>query len=327
MFYFLSTEKISLAKLEFQKLVIKDWHDGDSFFEKFGPGNVINFIDKPYERFNDYELLLEILKKENPGKYLEIHKGTPFYFLAWTAFGLKDFEKAVFYIDAAISEDQRKEPRRPLREWIKDPAGQFLTLEQQGNQSAREITLQLRDAVNKEFERFNSILNSTCLNIDSFIEKFVMKLMGNTKTRSIITAFYSFISEFRDKLVMLNLRSKEGGSIEPFLTHLFKGGLIFESLLKQLYPSAKTIGDFNKQRYFKDNFCIINTQALSISDIVIDINYRNDVETAFNTTAKLRNTTGHNLVWDDVFDNPDNYKKLYEQIINAILYIVVKKYL
>ena len=174
MFYFLTQEKISAARLAFQQLETKDWHTGDYFFETFGPGNAINFVDRPYERFNDYELLLKLLKNDDQEKYLEIHKGTPFYFLAWTAFGLKDYERAFFYMDAAISEDQRKAPNRPLEEWIKDPASLFLTLEEQGNQSAKEITLQLRQTIDNEFRRFNPFSNLPALDVKFFIEKFVM---------------------------------------------------------------------------------------------------------------------------------------------------------
>lgn len=332
-FYFITDGLLKYAREVYKRLIISGPEIGDWFFETFGPGNMINFLDRPYERFNDYELLLQILKEDNFDKYLEIHKGTPFYFLAWTAFGLKDFEKAVFYMDAAISEDRRKTPDRPIEDWIKDPAGQFLTLKEQGNQSAKEITLQLRTTIDKEFQRFNNISNLISLDISSFAEKFVMKMAENKDTRSIITAFYSFALEFQDRYMILNLRSKEGGSIEPILTHLFKGGLIFESLLKQLYPNkddgnpVKTIGDLNSVNAFKQDFRVsIDTSAQSLWEILNNIGINSDTNTAFNTTAKLRNTTGHNLVWDDIFNDSENYKKLYEQVVNAIFFIISKKF-
>jgi len=34
----------------------------------------------------------------------------------------------------------------------------------------------------------------------------------------------------------------------------------------------------------------------------------------------------NNLVWDDIFDDPNNFRKLYEQQMNAILYLVHKKF-
>ena len=49
------------------------------------------------------------------------------------------------------------------------------------------------------------------------------------------------------------------------------------------------------------------------------------IETAFATTGKLRNTTGHNLVWDDIFDTPKNYVDLFDQEVNAILHVISQK--
>lgn len=177
---------------------------------------------------------------------------------------------------------------------------------------------------------FNSIsLVSKKIDIDSFIKKFVLDLAKNKSARSIITASYSFILEFSERYEMLNLRSKEGGALEPILTHLFKGGLIFESLLKAIYigDDNDTIESFNNDTQFKSDFnnYTINTTATSLKEIINSINNKNDYQTAFDTTARLRNTTGHNLSWDDIFNDPENYKKLYQQVINAILYIVAKR--
>jgi hypothetical protein len=50
-----------------------------------------------------------------------------------------------------------------------------------------------------------------------------------------------------------------------------------------------------------------------------------DARTAFSTAAKLRNTTGHNLVWDDIFSRPQEYKDLFQQVMNAIFFVVARK--
>ena len=69
----------------------------------------------------------------------------------------------------------------------------------------------------------------------------------------------------------------------------------------------------------------VNQKSFALKTILNDIK-NNDLQTAFNTAARIRNTTGHNLVWDDIFDKHDNYKKLYDQTMNAIFFIVTKKY-
>ena len=326
---FFTNEKIEQARLDFQKLVVNSPSDGDNFFVAWCPGNTTKIIDKPYERFRDYEIFLEIVRTDDPSKYEKIHKGTPFYFLAWTAFDLRNYEKAVFYMDAAISEDMRADTVN----WINTPASQFLKLNPLGVQSAVRITEHLKNRIDAEIRRFNSISGLSPILIEDFVIKFVNKLISKKDNHSIITAFYSFILEFEDREKELLLRSTEGGSIEPVLTHLFKGGLIFESLLKYLYPlddrsnNCKTIGDIFKTNSFKFDFPIkIKTGADTLTEVIIGIS-SNDVQTAFCTTSQLRNTAGHNLVWDDVFDNLSDLKKLYEQQVNAIFYLIQKKFL
>lgn len=139
--------------------------------------------------------------------------------------------------------------------------------------------------------------------------------------------------EFEDREKELKFRSTEGGSIEPVLSYLFKGGLIFESLLKYLYPKkdngindCKTLCDIFKTTNFKSDFISgLSSSAKSLQEIVGGIS-GNDLKTSFETTSKLRNTTGHNLVWDDVFNDANNFKLLFEQQVNAILFLVNKKF-
>jgi len=330
-FNFYTPQQIAQVRLVFSQLIINSSEDGNRFFEAYCPGNTIDIIDRPYERFEDYENFLKIIREDDQVKYEIIHKGTPFYFLAWSAFDLKNYEKAVFYMDAAISEDKRKDPRG----WLENPAGRFLTLNHQDvNQSAKRITKFLSDKISAVLSRFNSITGNSPISVDNFVDKFVKKLVVEKKeNNSIITAFYSYILEFDDREKELSLRSTEGGSIEPTLTYLFKGGLIFESLLKYFYPKQdngsdyRTLKDIFNTADFKSDFITITDISASKLKEIVDAIGGNDLLTAFIISSKLRNTAGHNLVWDDVFNESDNFKKLYEQQVNAILYLIQKKFL
>lgn len=322
---------------------------GDTFFETFGPGTFAEVIDRPYERFHDYEKLLKIIYRTDKEKYALIHKGTPYYFMAWLSFLMKQYEKAVFYMDAAISEDIRREVNKYklanpsdlrsdedlakglLPTWIGTPAGHFFQLQEAGNQSAVTITRNLRNKVISEIERFNTATSSS-ITIENLISKFILKLAEKRSSRSIITAFYSFILEFEDIQAFILLRSKDGGSIEPVLTYLFKGGLIFESLLKELFPEKdggtpiKTLGELRQNSSFTSTYVSsISTSATTLGDIVTSIGSQ-DLQTAFDTTAKIRNTAGHNLQWDDVFNDLRNFNNIYYQIINAYLFICQKSF-
>jgi hypothetical protein len=54
-----------------------------------------------------------------------------------------------------------------------------------------------------------------------------------------------YMLEFEKHNAEMRLRSSYGGSIKPFLLHLFSGGLIFESLLKSSYGSVgNTLGTY-----------------------------------------------------------------------------------
>jgi len=65
--------------------------------------------------------------------------------------------------------------------------------------------------------------------------------------------------------------------------------------------------------------------AESLTEIHDAIHSGSSLVTAFGTAAKLRNTTGHNLVWDDIFSTPVKYVDLFEQVMSAmsaILYVI-----
>lgn len=329
-FYLLAPDKIATARLTFQQLKIISPDTGNRFFESFGPGMPIYQISQPYERFHDYEQLLNIIYSDDPIKYRKLHKGTPFFFLGWAAFDMQNYTKAVYYLDNAISEDMRSFPDK----WEGTEGTNALKLFLNEHSPVYRVIKDLREVLEVEIKRYNTDTKNT-LAINSFIQKFVtslLKIKKNKSARSIVTALYTFVFEFQDRYKEVKLRSGSGGSIEPVLIHLFKGGLLFESLLKQLYPNqsngkpTETLGDIFKTANFKNAFLqTVNQRSFALRSILEDIK-SNDMQTAFNTASRIRNTTGHNLVWDDIFGKPEDYKKLYDQTMNAIFFIITKKY-
>lgn len=295
------------------------YQEADNYFHRFGVGHTIP-ATLSYERFMCYECLIDRLRKLDFSKFQKMHKGTPYYFLAWTAFDIEDYEKALFYSDAAIAEDIRIKDRG----WKNTPIGMWFTLKSGG--SAARVEQRFINETNEVLESFRKDFSLSFSNKE-FIDKFVVPIMEDKSHRSIVTCLYGFILEYRSRKKMLELRSSEGGSIEPFLTHLFKGGLVFESILKLRYPLLKTLNGLNGNPDFKKDFSVtIDTTAQTLSEIVRD-SANNDEQAAFNTTVKLRNTTGHNLVWDDIFNDQLNYERLFKQEINAIFSIIYRLYI
>src|SRR6266540_6902466 len=62
-------------------------------------------VVQPHDSLSIYEQTLLQISRIDPTLYARIHKGTPFYLMGWLAYEIKDYEKGVFYMDAALSED------------------------------------------------------------------------------------------------------------------------------------------------------------------------------------------------------------------------------
>jgi len=325
--YFFSDRLVEHALTQFDLINPSD--SQNYFFETFGPGNIQNTKDRPFERFSDYEDLLRLLEARNKTKYDHIHKGTPFFFLSWLAFDLHNFEKALYYLDAAISEDVKNAGTG----WKNLPGAKILKLSTEPYHVASRVIQEIRKLLNNQLDRFNCISGFPGITFDSFLEKFVVHLMEDPDTRTILSALYVFLLEVPERSTELYLKSTQGSSLGPIIKHLFSGGLIFESLLKHIYPTKdngdpiKTLGNVFHTNTFRADFGLeIQTSADSLQNILSSIN-DDSLFTAFCTASKLRNTTGHNLIWDNIFQTPLNYEKLVNQILNALFYLIRKKFI
>ena len=314
----------------FRELVISSPADGDRFFEDYSPGNTIDLVNQPSERFHDYEIMLLILLEVDADKYKSIHKGTPFYFMGWLAFDMRNYESAMFYMSAALAEDKRKSVGQPFEAWINNPAGQFFSLDQ-GDQSSY-VTSILAAFINNAIYLFKTNNPDFDITPEIFIDKFT-RTMLKEELYSFVTAVYTFIMEYEELYINLILTNMNINSLEPILLNLFKGALIFESLLKHYYPNqnngipVRQISHFSHNSAFCSDFsgCRMSQTKNTLIEIINEVAGL-DYKSTFETTAKLRNTTGHKLLWDNVFSDITNYKKLYEQEIMAILYVITKQW-
>ena len=330
--YFFHERLVQHLLTVFQQTDFANPAAGDAFFGTFAPGNIAEHPDRPYERFSDYEELLSRLMAADRNKYKTMHKGTPFGFMAWLAFDLQNYEKALFYMDAGISEDVRKDPLT----WIRNPGPRFLLLDLDPKSPwLRRTEAQIIKLLGREMDRFNQISSRPPMTIADW-RRFVERFLAAPTQRTIISALYVFLLEFEDRHQELLLREgSTGGSNQPFTVHLFTGGLLFESLLKLCYPvdgrgiPNKTLGSVLNLPTFLHDFGLADppsTTAQSLSEIHDAIQGNWSIVAAFSTAAKLRNTTGHNLVWDDIFDTPSRYTHLFRQVINAIFHVISLKF-
>ena len=342
----LTGHTVSEALLAFEQLEIRDGRTGDLFFETYGVPNTIELFNAPYERFVCYELLMQMLKSEDPAKFSLMHKGTPYYFLAWTAFEIRNFSKAVFYMDLALGEDIRKSttPGKTqadaAREALNNPGGNLWKFVPEG--PAARVIQQLKQLITRELQNYKS-RTSEEIKLDEFVGKFVIKnIVQDVKNRSLISSLYSYMTEADDLYETLKIRSQNLSSIEPLLNSLFKGGLIFESLLKVVADQKawtvsttgrgsgrkpSTLGEFSRCNDFLTLFGLASGDFVtSAPDLQTTLSNANDdtLKTSFSTTAQLRNTAGHDLKRDDIFQNPDDYVRLINKQLNAIFFVIKK---
>ena len=336
----LTSHTVNEAVLAFEQLEINDGRTGDLYFETYGVPNTIELFNAPYERFACYELLMQTLKNEDANKFSLIHKGTPYYFLAWTAFEIRNFSKSVFYMDLALGEDIRKSTApgksqtEAAREALNNPGGNLWKFIPEG--PAIRVIQQLKQLIVRELQNFKS-RTSEEIKLDDFVDKFVIEnIVKDVKNRSLISSLYSYITEVDDLIETLKIRSQNLSSIEPLLNSLFKGGLIFETLLKTIADQKAwrvsgnpptTLGAFNQINDFLTMFNLppgdFVTSAPDLRSILSNAT-DDTLKTAFSVTAQLRNTAGHDLRRDDIFQNPDDYALLINKQLNAILFVIKK---
>lgn len=350
-------KKISEALLFFSVNNFEMPEQGDLFFEVFGVGNSNGPWNKN-ERFICYEGLLKKLQIINLGKYNKMHKGTAYYFLYWLAFELKLYEKAIFYLDGAVSEDIRKTIEQARKEhlgqrtmkdkdlikeyknvWSKNPIILDLCFREGG--TAIPVRQQIFTFLKEQIDRFNNlnVSNVPKVDISKWGENIVIPLLSeDIKNRSLFSTFYSFLLSYSDNTNYFKLRSVSKGTIEPFLIHLYKGGLLFETLLKYLSSKynfsftnqkgvlcePKTLGDFSNNSKFADNYSKFETGAKDWDDVYQDVE-KNDIESIFSTVARTRNFTGHDLRREDVLSD-EKYQKIVEREVDAIFIILAKEF-
>lgn len=283
---------------------------------------------QPHVSLDTYTGLMGQLYRADPPRYAIMHKGTPFYLMGWLAYDIRDYERGVFYVDAALSEDVNNNP-----DWDRTPAAAFIFLDDTNMEAAaRYVTVQMRGEVSRQLERY-SYLSGTVLSVDDLVTRFVRPQAIDPTHRSIVTALLTFILEGRDRQEMIAIRSARGGSLEPFLAHLFKGGLVFESILKRVYgAAAKSLGAYlavgaGDLLLTKSLYATHTRYALDdLPKLLPGWESEPFQERSVAIAYAVRNTSGHDLGWQDIFVHSGLYSQLFEGILDAIFWTIGRKY-
>jgi len=265
--------------------------------------------------------------------YTKVHKGGAFYWLGIASFNLFEYEIATFFFDAAVSEDMkwRDDP-------LVNPSSAMLFMQLDGehpDQAAKKLTELAQKGIERWIENYNSLpdISSFPVTIQTLREKLFIPSIDpkHTEWRSIATTFISFCLEWDYRNMLLDIRTTPG-TFEPFYVHLFKGCLLFESLLKE-NPTKKPPPEQNtlhrvleylhKELGVKPNFDFNNKK---LADILIELEKPGDsIEQSILLSGMVRNTIGHSIGWD-IGLTKIQYQRLFMMIASSCIHAVAKLY-
>jgi hypothetical protein len=148
--------------------------------------------------------------------------------------------------------------------------------------------------------------------------------------RTLATAFISFFIEWDFRKDHFEYGVKKGTS-EPFFSHLFRGCVLFESLLKHNPSIPINENTLNGMLNRKDVRVALNTSSIqgkgagnvfTLDDVFDELRKStHSIDQALKITYLARNTLGHNLGWDNKIGQ-EQYQKLYFIIAASCLHVI-----
>jgi hypothetical protein len=142
-----------------------------------------------------------------------------------------------------------------------------------------------------------------------------------------VTAFLSFVAEWKYRIKLLDLI--DPGSREPFFLHLFRGCLLFESLLKEnahTPPTGKTLNPVLQELASPLAIGEIATSAGAFNQIPQALSGNMSIQDSIESAVQARNTLGHNLVWMSGSLDVKTYDLLVKNIATSCIHAVSKLY-
>lgn len=275
------------------------------FFARFGLGNLIT-SGHFFQALDRGEEILHLCHRLNPDLYSKMHKGLIFYFMGIAAYRIHAYASAIYYIDSAVSEDLKNESEN-----YNSPSRLFLRLEDENDEQAAKLFVKdARAKIEDKINLYNDLNKTSTVKFPNLSMGDIRKCLldpasslNKPELRSLATTFITFFLEF-DYLYFQLMVRKEAGTNEPFFSHLFKGCLLFESLLKE-NPSVKAKGNTLDQLLgsFSGTLGIpkqVKINAARLENVLQAVQATDySFTAAIIATGKLRNTLGHNIGWPD----------------------------
>jgi hypothetical protein len=156
-----------------------------------------------------------------------------------------------------------------------------------------------------------------------------MMMRDKPERRTLATTFISFLAEWNYRLQMIELST--AGSKEPFFTHLSRGCLLFESLLKENpnEPVTSKTSDLEALLRRLGKYLgikgAISTSCSDFDALVRSLTDKQPMHSAIECTAQTRNMLSHSVVWPTDL-NGRTYDLLVNNIASSCLHAISKLY-
>jgi hypothetical protein len=304
-----------------------------SFWNSYNPNPHELLMKQQYHVLRERMFkLLRTCKKVDPEVYENIHKGHPYFFIGITSYRLGDYQTAISFFDAALSEDLT------IQDEIERPTHLFFLLRGDDPRNAAMLDTQyVQTKVKRSIDYYNDDVTKnqdlhkiTVQDLRDVFIKYVLRKKDDPGLRTLLTTFITFVVEWDFRNEHFDLGVKKGTS-ESLFMHLFRGCVLFESLLKRNpYPEPmhaeqeKSLG--NLINYYQNKLHVKVSsdfkKVKTLGELLTELNTPSQlIEESILCSYWLRNTIGHSLAWD-VRINQDAYQKLYNSVISACLHVI-----
>jgi len=275
--------------------------------------------------------LLASCRAIDQSAYRHIHKGTAYYWIGSAAFLMQEPELAAFFFDAAVSEDLRA-GAHPVSN--PSPALRFTLIDAAATDQAARPLVEATDARIRELiDNYNSRPGrrpaSPPLSLDAIRKALLLPSLApeNEQLRSLATTLISFSLEWDFRNQLLELGPAKGTS-EPYFMHLFKGCVLFESLLRcnPRKPPQATVHALGRLlTLLRDDLGLPHPFLVgnaTLPGILAELPQTDEsLPSAIRVTARLRNTIGHNLGWVVALSTSD-YHRLFRMVASSCLHAI-----
>jgi tetratricopeptide (TPR) repeat protein len=304
-----------------------------SFWNIYNPQTRELLINEQYQLLRERMLLiLRTCKQIDQKSFKKIHKGHPYFFIGIASYHLGDYQTAISFFDAALSEDLsiKDDKVRPTHLFFRLRGDDTQNAAQQDTQYVKTKVERAIDYYNDKTIKNDDIPKITVQDLRDYFIEYVLNNKDDPGLRTLLTTFITFVVEWDYRNEHFDLGVKKGTS-EAVLMHLFRGCVMFESLLNRSpYPKQK------HEDQKKDLYCLIeyyqnelkikwpknNPTIKTLGELLTELAQRKtEILDSFLVSYWLRNILGHNLAWEDRIDQ-DTYRNLYYLVIGACLHVI-----